>query len=123
MGAYYFRALDWSIATNDAWLVRSIGLASCSACRRVSRGIAELRRLDETELDGRIRVRSAVVDLADYELRYDVAVRVIYDEEAVRLRTSDGRVQTTQPSVTHAFGHVFLKWRAGGWRVVEVTNQ
>jgi hypothetical protein len=121
-GAYYFRALDWTIATNDDFLIRRLGLPSCGACNRVHQGLLALRAKDEEEIGGRINIESAVVSSNQYKIDYEYAVRVTYHEGAVRLRDSDGTVRTTQPDARHQVDIVFLAWRSGMWRVLEVAK-
>jgi hypothetical protein len=122
VGAYYFKALDWTIATNDDWLLAHLALPSCEACARVHAGLLALRAKGETELGGRILVRAAVVDRASYKIKYDVAVRVTYDEEAVRLRLVGGSTRRTQPAVHGETDVVFLRWRGDRWRIAEVAE-
>jgi hypothetical protein len=121
-GAFYFRALDWTIATNDDWLIRRLGLRSCGACNRVRRGLQALREKGQEEIGGRISVHSAVVSSDRYKIDYDFAIRVAYDEEAVRLKNRDGNIHTTQAAVRNQVDVVFLTWRSGTWRVVEVAQ-
>jgi hypothetical protein len=120
-GAYYFKALDWTIASNDDWLIEQLALPSCAACRRIHGGLASLQAKGTVERGGRIRVRSAVVDRSNREAGVDVAVRVVYDEDPVRLVASNGRVQTTQRAVRGVVALVLLRWVGMAWRVVEVT--
>jgi hypothetical protein len=119
--AYYFKALDWAIATNDDWIVRRISAESCQACRRVSVGLSALRARDTIQLGGRIQLRSAVIERQRYKRHYDRAVRVTYDEQAVWLLHSDGSRRQTQAAVIGDSSIVFLVWQSGRWIVSEVA--
>ena len=120
-GAYYFRALDWAIATNDDSPVRRIAASTCNSCQKVYDELRLLHSRHEIETGGRIQIRGGEIEDARYRLDYDVALRVSYSEEAVVLVNRDGVSRTTSPAVQTADGLVFVKWLNGSWRVVEVT--
>lgn len=120
-GAYYFKALDWTIATNDDALIRALAAPSCRACQRVIAATKRLHSKGEREVGGRIQVRAAVIDDTKYKLEYDYAVRVTYDEQAVQVVSGNKVTRTATPAARDTGAIVFVSWRGRGWSVVEVT--
>jgi hypothetical protein len=121
-GAYYFRALDWSIATNDATAVNLISDKACKACQRVSAAIGTLKGNHQTEVGGRIDVVAYGLAQGRFDVRSEHVVKVEYDEQAVRLTRSGAAEQTTLRAVRGASSYVFVSWMDGGWRIVEVEQ-
>lgn len=120
-GAYYFRALDWSIATNDSFAVRQISARTCAACERVVATIEAMKRKGQVELGGRIDLHDFGVTRDRYSIKSDAVVRITYSEQAVRLRSGDTST-VTMPAVSKGTSLVFVNWASGSWQVAEVTQ-
>jgi hypothetical protein len=118
--AYYFKALDWSIATTDAYLLRNISSPSCPACRRAITGLTSLRAEHGNVSGGRIRISSAKVVTGTFKVRSDYVVEVFVDEDPVVLIRASAPPTTTAPRATNDPSLVFVSWADSGWKIIEV---
>lgn len=121
-GGYYFKALDWSIATNDATAVVAISAAGCKACARVREAVDTLHRRHQIQKGGRIKVRTFGDVHQKFEVKADYVIRVVYDEDAVQLSGPGQDPRTTVPAARNAASYVFVSWVGGAWKVTEVTE-
>jgi hypothetical protein len=119
-GAYYFRALDWTIATNDDYLIRRISLDSCSACTRVRRFIAALNKSGDVLRGGRIHLQTFGTTTGTFNYRSERVVRVVL-KQAAETRQSPSGATSRVAKASRDISLVFLNWTSAGWRVVEVA--
>jgi hypothetical protein len=119
---YYYKALDWSIATNDDALIRAIAGPGCPSCRLASEAVAKLRARNEIELGGRIVVEhaSTLTSRPRVNFRYDYAFRFTYREDAVVLVSPDGSRRTTAQA-SRQTSIVYVDWLGDEWRVANVS--
>jgi hypothetical protein len=123
MGGFYFEALDWTIATNDAASVVEISAKGCQACARVVAAVETLHRKGQVETGGRITVhRYANVVGAKFDQEADYVIRVVYDEGAVHLKQPGHATKMTVPASKNAVSLVFVSWGGAMWKVVEVAQ-
>jgi hypothetical protein len=119
-GGYYFKAYDWSIATSDTYLLDQVSLSVCSSCQDVIKAIHGVQRKHQVLQGGRIEVvGSQLVVGQTYDIRADEVVKVHTHQDAYTL-TSAGHAKTVGKSEDTS-SLVFVAWRAGSWKVVEVT--
>jgi hypothetical protein len=116
---YYLKALDWSIATNDPYLVEKISAANCSACNRAISGLKSLRGRGGHVVGGRIQVTSAKIVTGTFKIRSELVVEVFANEETVVL-VEPSSARTTARSVRNDASLVFLSWAADDWKVIDV---
>jgi hypothetical protein len=117
---YYFRALDWTIATNDSYLIRQISLPSCAACKRVIDFIASLQRTHDVLRGGRIDIKSFGQVTGHFNYKSDVVIRVVL-EQGSETRQSGSAPPSTVAAAGRDTSLVFLNWTRFGWRVAEVA--
>jgi hypothetical protein len=121
LAGFYYKALDWTIATNDDYLIRQIATTSCRACRLVHNALLRLKAAHEVQHGGRIQVKAVRLETSRFALKYDYAFEITYSQDAVVVESPDGVSRTTSPGVTRSSSLVFVAWSGGRWRVVNVT--
>lgn len=120
---YYFKAFDWGYATNDPYLVEQISGPHCRACARYVRGLRGLANRNAILRGGRVTFDAASVFHGVLDIRADFAVDVAIDEQPIVLDEPGAPIRTLAPAVKDFHSLVFVAWRDGNWRVVEVTNK
>jgi hypothetical protein len=113
--AYFIRALSWSIATLDPYLLEAASSPSCAACRRYVDGIAALRSKGEQQRGGRPVIKSAVIDSGKPKTSAAYAIEFGLHESAAQILPT---VRVTRPP-TDFQSIVFVSWAGSEWRVVE----
>jgi hypothetical protein len=117
---YYFKALDWSIATNDPYLVEKISDGTCGSCKRYIQGLNQLAAMNSRQDGGRIRVRSAKLVSGSFRFKSEFVVEVdVSEDQAVLIRPS--RAPSTTPAARYD-SLVFVSWRNSGWRIIEEAS-
>jgi hypothetical protein len=120
-GGYYFKALDWVIATNEAGPIDAISAPGCKACARVVAAVETLKHRHEFETGGRIQIRTVALARSRASIPADYVISVVYDEGAVRVAGPGQPPRTTVPAHTNAASLVYVRWSTNRWQVAEVT--
>jgi hypothetical protein len=116
---YYFKALDWSIATNDPFLVQAISASTCQACRRVIDGFRDLRARNAHLKGGRISLKTAKLVTGSFKFESDYVVQVTLTEEAEVLVPPTAKPTSVAPKTTDN-SLVFVSFASERWQVIEV---
>jgi hypothetical protein len=116
---YYVRALDWSIATNDTFLIRQLALPSCRACRAYVAQFSALGHVGGEYDGGRWRVKTVALVHGKSDIRSDYIVRVVADVAPARVVV--GGDVSRLPGRNNVATYVFLSWVGHRWRVAEQT--
>jgi hypothetical protein len=119
--AYYFRAFDWSYATNDAYLLRGLALPTCKGCKSSISAISGLAEEQGVLLGGRISFRSARIVHRQFDFDAEFVVDVGLDEEAVVLRLPSQAPSTAAAAVVGHHALLFVRWVGEHWQVADVT--
>jgi Family of unknown function (DUF6318) len=116
---YCFQAFDWSVATNDPYLVSKISAPSCAACQRVIEGIAALGKEGARIQGGRIHLESSKIVSGPFRFKSDYVAQVTLMQGAeVIARPSSA--PSTAARRTKDVSLVFISWVSGAWQVKEV---
>ncbi len=116
---YYIRALDWSIATNDPYLLKQVSLPSCVACGRYIAGLVELKAKGQYQVGGRIDIHSAEVVNGQFSVKSERVVKFqLTESKPVVLPTSAQR-PTNTPAQAPLTSYVFVSWYGSHWKIVE----
>jgi hypothetical protein len=118
---YYFRALDWSIATNDPYLLRQISSPRCVACARAIDGLTSLKAEGSYLRGGQITIDSAEVDEHAHDIPADYAIIVTTTQAAEQLFSSTAAPSSVAAKTTTK-STVLVTWVSGRWQVVEVES-
>jgi hypothetical protein len=116
--AYYYRALDWSIATNDPYLLAQISAARCPSCERYISAITALRKRGGAQRGGRIRVRSEKIVTRQFDLKSDYVVQIDLDESAAVVTLPSSAPSTAATDATYT-SLVFITWSPTGWQIMD----
>ena len=119
---YFFRALDWSIATNDAALVHPLVSSDCRRCAAAINNLDDLGRSHQKILGGRIRVEEASVVTGHFAFSADVVVKVSTYQSEERLVDQAGKVIHREPASSDV-SLLFASWLQGSWKVVELGGE
>ena len=117
---FYYRAYDWSVATNDPYLLSVVSSPTCTACARIITRINDLVRSRETLRGGRISLVRAGVSTERFSIHADEAVRVRINQDAYTVESTD-KTQADTGRAETIDSLVFVSWVGSGWRVEAVT--
>ena len=117
---YYYDAFDWSIATNDSYLISAISLPTCQACRRFINGLADLHSKGQVLRGGRVSISSASIVTGSFNFKSDYVVKMILDEGSETLEQADG-TSATVAAAAKTTSLVFVSWLTSAWKIVEVA--
>jgi uncharacterized protein DUF6318 len=112
---YFMRALSWSIATNDTWLLELSSAQSCAACARYIAGIQALRAKGEAQIGGRPVISKSQALAGSYPAGAEFAVEYTFDESATTMLPSNKHL----PSNRGVRSIVYVAWTGRGWQVVK----
>jgi Family of unknown function (DUF6318) len=116
---YYFQALNWAIAINDAGPIRAIGTRTCEACSRNIHFLDSLRKSGDRLVGGRIDILSISASQENITIRADRVFDVRLHQTAEQRRSSTDRiVSRSQPRTVTSV--VALVWGDHGWRIREI---
>jgi hypothetical protein len=119
--AYYLRAVNWSIETNDGYLIRGISSASCQTCTRLVEGFASLAASSRHQNGGTSTLQSISIVAGDFTVKADRVVQLTFSESAAKVMTKAGLVVQRIPARAATVSNVFVSWIRGSWKVVEVA--
>jgi hypothetical protein len=122
IAGFYYKAFDWTIATNDDYLIREVSTPGCRACQLVYQALARLRAHHEVQLGGRIAVKAVRLETVRYAAKYDYAFRVTYSQSPVVIKSAQGSTRTTSAGEPRAASLVFVVWSVNRWRIANVTS-
>jgi hypothetical protein len=116
---YYIKALDWSLATTDPYLLKQISAATCKTCEGYVKALSELAAQGGTVQGGRIRFRSSRLFDGAGDVTADYIVEVTYTQAPLTrvFPTASPSNDSTTPTTYHS--HVFVSWGGTSWRIVE----
>lgn len=118
VAGYFIRAVDWSIATNDPYLIEQIAAPSCDACRTYIAGLRQLKTKRESQEGGRLIVKTVRADSGSFKVKADYVFRFSLTQTPVVLHRPEQPAATTQPAQTFT-SLVFVSWISSRWVVIE----
>jgi hypothetical protein len=119
--AYYFKALDWSLATTDAYLLRGLSSASCAACTRHIAGIASLQGAGSRVQGGRSSITEIAQVHGSYQVRSDYVFGLTLSQGAAQIVDGSGRIVSIQkPHLSRLTA--FVSWVRGAWSLDELGD-
>ena len=117
--AYFYRAVDWSIATMDTYLINQVSDVNCAECQDYTKAIDDLARAGGHYDGGRISVTGLSVVMASSSsptIEIDVTVS----------QTPANAIRPGQLPSPVAFGtsrtasRVYVAWIGEQWRVTKI---
>jgi hypothetical protein len=116
---YYIKALDWSLATTDPYLLKQISAATCKACEGYVKALSELAAQGGTVQGGRIRFRSSRLFDGAGDVVADYIVEVAYTQAPLTrvFPTASPSKDSIKPTAYRS--RIFVSWTGTGWRIAE----
>lgn len=115
---YYIKALDWSYATTDPYLLHQISASTCDACKTVIDGLLKLQKEGSHAKGGRIHLESGeICECTDTQVKAQHIVKVVDTQDAGAIVRPNGT--TSDNFARHRITtYVYLSWLGKGWKVV-----
>jgi hypothetical protein len=119
--AYYYKALDWSIATTNPNLLRNISATTCTACQSFIQGLDALAATGGYSQGGRGYVTQFVI-VKDTFVNADYTVKVTVRQENETI-VNPGAAPTTYPYGSKpAINYLYMDWKGSRWQAVQITR-
>lgn len=115
---FYIKALDWSYATTDPYLLRMVSSPSCQRCKAVIDGLARLQAQGGHIRGDRIVFDSDdLCDCTDAQVKADYIVKVVSTQDAGAIVHANGSVANAHGQ-ERATTYVYTSWTGKGWTIV-----
>jgi hypothetical protein len=116
--AYFYRAVDWSIATTNPDLLRPISAPSCQPCQQYIHGLDSLATAGGHSEGGRLRATSFSIANGDL-VKADFDVKVTIDQQ-VNVIISPGKPAASYSrSPNPGINYLYIRW-SDGWQALDI---
>jgi hypothetical protein len=116
---YFYRALDWSIATTNPNLLRAISAPSCKPCTKYIQEIDALAAAGGHSEGARLQV-SAYAPAEGDLLKADYVIQVTINQAPQVLVAKNGTRATPSPPSNPAINYLYMSWDNGGFVATEI---
>ncbi len=116
--AYYVRAMDWSIATSDPFLLERTSAARCDACQRLIHHIRALASEGGHLTGGRIRIVAGGVTSSHTLVPAEQVVRMQTEQGPLSIVRADASPSPETTRTQSVISYIYLAWSDRGWQVV-----
>ena len=117
--AYFYAALDWSLATNDSYLLVNMSESSCGPCQNYINSIGGLASSGSRLNGGRIHVTQVGLDSGTL-VPADYVIHVTLTQEPEVLTKSGSAPSTLPAPPASIVNRLYVSWRDGHWLVLEI---
>jgi hypothetical protein len=118
---YFYKALDWSIATTDPYLLRQISATTCVSCYKYINSMSSIERAGGYSSGARGTVTAAELVKGDGRIQAEYTVRVTLTQTTQVVVTSSGAAAVTYShDATPVTNFLYLRWGASGWQAAEI---
>jgi hypothetical protein len=119
--AYFYKALDWSIATTDPYLLRQISAPTCIGCNKYIASMDAIKAAGGFSTGGRGTLTAEQLVTGDGRVQAQYTVQVTLTQTTQVVVTSSGAAPTTYPHDASAVTNfLYVSWAANGWQAVEI---
>jgi hypothetical protein len=119
--AYFYKAVDWSIATTNPDLLRPISAPSCAQCHRYINQLDGLAAAGGHSEGARLNVERVTVAHGTL-VKSDYVVIVTYDQ-GVGVVVSPGAAPATYtPTPNPGSSTLYIDWVDGRWQTLEIGS-
>jgi len=118
--AYYLKALDWSVATNDVYLLQQVSSPTCAACNRSIAGVRALLASGAYETGGRFDIESVRAVTGNFKIRSEYVFEAVTRDQAIVINRPSASPSTVAPALSHDASLIFVSWTRDGWNIVGV---
>jgi hypothetical protein len=119
---FYIKALDWSKATTDPYLLRQISAPSCAACRTDIDNISKLEADGDYIKSGRLAINSTETVKGNGAVKADYTVKFGLKQEPVVVVNPTATATQVRTETTFV-SYVYVSWEQGRWLVIERTGE
>lgn len=116
MAVFYEKAYDWSLATNDPYLLKQISAPTCQRCKEVIDGLTKLAAQGGHTWGARGHVDSSRLFDGKGVIKADHIVRVVVTQAAGGSVFPD-RTTSDVPRATIE-SYIYISWIDGQWQIV-----
>jgi hypothetical protein len=116
---YYFQAWDWSMATNDPYLLRQVSAPSCKYCQETIGAITSITAAGGRLLGGRISTEGLSLSSGTATPAEHVVI-VTSSQDAGVIQEPGHADQSVAPQQSSYQFAAYMNWSATGWRVVGI---
>lgn len=117
--SYFYRAIDWSIATTNPNLLRAISAPSCKPCTKYIQEIDALAAAGGHSEGARLQV-SAYAPAEGDLLKADYVIQVTINQAPQVLVAKNGTRATPSPPSNPAINYLYMSWDNGGFVATEI---
>ncbi len=114
--SYFIKALDWSLATTDPYLLQEISAPTCKSCAEHINAILDLDRHGGVLIGGRLQLNSARLVSGKFKISSEYQVEI--DVSQVALQIQAPTTMSSAPA-QRSKSVLFLSWNGTGWTVLE----
>ena len=115
---YYIRAVDWSYATSDPYLLEKVSAKSCQTCEKIITGLSNLIQSGGHVAGDRLNIQSSqILDSYKGKIESDYVVMIKTTQQPGAIVDSTGRT-SNQHSLTHVTSYIYLSWLGVRWQVL-----
>ena len=115
---YFIKALDWSKATSDPYLLQSISSSACVSCKTDINNLIALRAKRGYLRSGRLKIDSSQILQDHADIRADYTIKFVLTQAPVVVVTP--AATTTQIPTAKTFAsYVYVSWIGHRWLTVE----
>jgi len=118
--AYWMEALDWSYATTDSTIAKSLFAPSCAGCARFLRNIIDVTRQRGQHFSGgRISVSGTDLKPTDGLAGATAIVDVTVQQTALKVLATSGAVVESTLAIKDGLFRTWVRWNGARWQVVD----
>jgi hypothetical protein len=119
--AYFYRALDWSIATTDPYLLRQISASTCIGCYKYINAMTTLEHAGGYSVGGRGHATSFALVHGDSRVTAEFTVQVTLVQQSQVVVTSPSAAPTTYSNDGKPeTNFLYVSWTNAGWQAIEI---
>jgi hypothetical protein len=115
IAAFYIKALDWSYATSDPYLLKIISAPSCVTCNKIIDGLTALQAEGGHVVGDRVRLDSAILQFFHGRIKADYIVKVETTQEPGAI--AHPTATTDRNGRSEVTSYIYVSW-IGGWKIL-----
>jgi Family of unknown function (DUF6318) len=119
--SYFYKALDWSIATTSPNLLRAISATTCTGCQEYIQKLDRLAAAGGHTESGRLRV-SSYAPVEGTFVHADYVIEVSIDQDSNVVIDGAGDRETFAPTSNPAVNDLYVSWVDGSFQAQEITH-
>ncbi len=117
---YFFRALNWSFATTDPYLIQEWSSSTCARCSSYIDNLSDLGKAGGHIEGGRLTISSANI-VTGTLVEADYVVRVTLSQSALVVISPPAPPSSASTQHLNAMNDIYLSWASGTWSVLGIA--